>query len=174
MERRTLKIFQREVERQCRFAIIAEEQIEEGLRINDRDLVWYAIQSVLIAVGNISKLFWPPDSKRQDKRKELKESLGVGDNSPLQPRTFRNHFEHFDERLEDWAVSSGRHNFVDSNIGPPDMITGIDIQDFLRNFDQNSWTLYFRGDKYELKPIIEFIRDLYPKVSKEANRSQRE
>jgi len=43
---------------------------------------------------------------------------------------FRNHFEHFDERLEEWAKSSERHNFVDSNIGPPNMIDGIDPKDY--------------------------------------------
>ena len=50
------------------------------------------------------------------------------------------------------------------------MIAGIDQQDFLRNFDPTTWTLTFRGDKYELKPIIEFIYDLYPMVSTEANK----
>ena len=101
---------------------------------------------------------------------ELRKSLGIEDNSPIQPRNFRNHFEHFDERLEKWATSSKRHNFVDSNIGSSNMIVGIDPEDFLRNFEPTSRTLTFRGDKYELKPIIEVIYELYPKVSTEANK----
>jgi len=28
---------------------------------------------------------------------------------------FRNHFEHFDERLEEWAKSSERHDVLDHN-----------------------------------------------------------
>jgi hypothetical protein len=169
MERMTLKIFQREVERQCRFAIISVEQIEVGLK-NNEDLMWYAIQNLLISVGNISKLFWPTRSRYKDRGEELRRSLGIKDNSPLEPRTFRNHFEHFDERLEKWAKSSERHNFNDANIGPPDMIAGIDVQDSLRIFDPTSWTLFFRGDRYELKSIIVVIYDLYPKVLAEANR----
>jgi hypothetical protein len=179
MEKMVLKIFQREIERQCKFAIIAVEQIKMGLADTNLDLVWYAIQSFLVAVGNISKIFWPSNSKYQNPKyqkyqkrgEELRKSLSIEDDSPIRPRNFRNHFEHFDERLENWATSSKRHNFVDSNIGPSNMITEIDPEDFLRNFDPTSWTLTFRGDKYELKPIIKAIYDLYPKISAEANKA---
>ena len=101
---------------------------------------------------------------------KLRKSLGIEDNSPIQPRNFRNHFEHFDERLEEWAESSERHNFVDSSVLPPNMIAGIDQKDYLRNFDSTTWTLTFRGDKYELKSIIKAIYELYPKVSSEASK----
>lgn len=164
-----LRIFQREIERQCKFAIIAVEQIKTGLTDNNSDLAWYAIQNFLIAVGNISKIFWPKQ-KYEKRGEELRKSLGIEDNSPIQPRKFRNRFEHFDERLEKWATSSKRHNFIDSNIGSSNTIVGIDTEDFLRNFDPTSWILTFRGDRYDLKPIIEVIYELYPKVSTEANK----
>ncbi len=170
MEKMVLKIFQREIERQCKFAIIAIEQTKAGLESNNLDIVWYAIQNFLVAAGNISKIFWPPNSTYQKRREELRKSLSIKDDSPIRPRNFRNHFEHFDERLENWATSSKRHNFVDSNIGPSNMIAGIDPDDFLRNFNPTNWTLTFRGDKYELKPIIDAIYDLYPRVSAEANK----
>ena len=159
-----LRIFRREIERQCKFAIIAREQIKTGLLNSDLDIVWYAIQNFLVAVGNMSKIFWPINPKYENRGKELRGSLGIQDNSPIQPRNFRNRFEHFDERLEEWATSSKRHNFVDSNIGPASKIVGIDQEDFLRNFNPTNWTLTFRGDKYELKPIIKAIDELYPKV----------
>jgi len=170
MEKMVLKIFQMEIERQCKFAIIAIEQIKTGLSNKDSDLVWYAIQNFLVAVGNISKIFWPINQKYGMRGEKLRKSLGIEDNSPIQPRNFRNHFEHFDERLEEWAESSERLILADSNIGPSNMITGIDPKDYLRNFDPTSWTLTFRGDKYELKPIIKAICELYPKVSTEASK----
>ena len=168
MEKMVLKIFQMEIERQCKFAIIAIEEVKTGLSNKDSDLVWYAIQNFLVAVGNISKIFWP--TRNKERGEELRRSLGIEDNSPIQPRNFRNHFEHFDERLEKWAESSERHNFVDSSILPPNMIAGIDPKDFLRIFNPTTWTLTFRGDKYELKPIIKPIYELYPKVSTEASK----
>ena len=170
MEKMVLKIFQGEIEKQCKFAIIAVEQIKTELANTNSELVWYAIQNFLVAVANISKFFWPPYRISQKRGEELRRSLGIKNDSLIGPRKFRNHFEHFDERLEDWATSSKGHNFIDSNIGPPNMIAGIVQQDFLRNFDPTTWTLTFRGDRYELKPIIEVIYDLYPKVSTEANK----
>ena len=175
MEKRVLRIFQREIERQCKFAIIAREQIKAGLLNSDLDIVWYAIQNFLVAVGNMSKIFWPINQKYENRGKELRRSLDIKGNSPIQPRNFRNHLEHFDERLEEWATSSKRHNFIDSNIGLVSKMVGIiDQEDCLRNFDPTSGILTFRGDKYELKPIIEAIDELYPKVSTEANKPWRE
>jgi hypothetical protein len=135
MEKMVLRIFQREVERQCRFALIAIQDLEQALNARDLDRLWYSVQAFLAAAGNVSKLLWGSNRSSAERRAELRASLSVSDDSPLRPRIFRNHFEHFDERLEQWATSSKRHNFADSNVGPPNMIVGIDPEDFLRNFD---------------------------------------
>jgi len=163
MEKMVLMIFEKEIERQCKFALIAKEQINIGLK-NNIDLFWYAIQNFLVATGNISKIFWPSEQKYEERGVELRQILGIKEDSPLKSRTFRNHFEHFDDRLEKWARSSQRKNFADSNIGPSNMISGLDEGDYMRNFDTTSWALTFRGDKCKLKPIIKAIEDLYPKI----------
>jgi len=172
MEKMVLKIFQREIERQCKFAIIAVEQTKTELANDnsDLDLVWYAIQNYLVAVANISKFLWPPKPKYQKGREELRKSLGIKNDSPIKPRGGRNVFEHFDEKLEKWATSSKRHCFIDSNIGPLNAIAGINQQNLIRHFDPTTWTFIFRGDKHELKPMIEAIYDLYPKALTEAGR----
>ncbi len=164
MEKLVFKVFQTEIKRQCKFALIAVEQIRTGLTNNNSDLVWYAIQNFLVAAGNISKTFWPSKTLSQKRGEELRKSLGIGDDSCIKPRNFRNHFEHFDERLENWATSSKSRNFVDSNMGSSDMIVGIKPDDFLRNFDHTNWRLTFRGDNYDLRPIIGAIRDLSKKI----------
>ena len=172
MKKMVLEIFQREIEKQCKFAIIAIDQIKTGLANNNSDVVWYAIQNFLVAAAIISKIFWPPHRISQKRGEELRKNLGVENDSPIRSRDFRNDFEHFDERLETWATSSKRHNFIDSNIGPSNMIAGIDQQVFLRHFDPTTWTLTFKGNKYELIPIIKVIHDLYSKVySRGFNRS---
>jgi hypothetical protein len=171
MDKNTLRIFQLEIERQCGFAITAVQDLQKALQAPDMDLIWYSIQSFLVAAGNVSKLLWPSSAHILDRAKELKNSLGVDDSSPLAPRTFRNHFEHFDERLEDWATSSKRKNFVDSNVGPSGMISGIDPEDYLRNFDTTKNAVTFRGDEYNLKPMIDAIVELHEKASIEAKKA---
>ena len=90
--------------------------------------------------------------------------LSIQDGSVLQPRTLRDHFEHFDERLEVWVESSGDHVFVDSNIGPPGMIAGLDSAGFLRNFDTKNLAVTFRGDAYSLQPIVTAIEELHARA----------
>jgi hypothetical protein len=85
----------------------------------------------------------------------LRSSLKIKDSS-LKSREFRNNFEHFDERLEEWINSSQSHNFIDSNLGP--LPEGFETTDCHRNFDDTTYTLTFRGESYELMPILKEIK----------------
>jgi hypothetical protein len=162
-----LRIFHGEVERQCRFGLTAADDLQAALQAGDMDRLWYSVQALLVAAGNVSKLLWP-EQKYSQRGDELRASLGVPEDSPLAPRTFRNHFEHFDARLHDWAASSQRRNFADSNVGPPGMIVGLDPGDYLRNFDTTNAAVTFRGDSYELQPIVKAIGELWQRASVEA------
>jgi len=59
--------------------------------------VWFALQGVLVAAANISKLLWGSGGASAEDRTELRSRLGVSDGSPLQSPRLRNHFEHIDE-----------------------------------------------------------------------------
>lgn len=168
MEIRLLRLFQREVERQCKYAIMAHENLKQALQSHDMERLWYSVQNLLVAVGNISKLLW--DKTHPERRAALRTSLNIPDDSPLKPRFFRNKFEHFDDCLEQWATSSERHNFADSNVGPPDMIVGFEPGDYLRNFDTTNFAVTFHGDRYNLRLIIEAIEVLLKKASTECNK----
>ncbi|MBI3073288.1 MAG: hypothetical protein HYY84_14335 [Deltaproteobacteria bacterium] len=167
MDEMLLRIFQTEVERQARFGLVAAADLKKAITSGDKDRIWYSIQSLLIAVGNVSKLFWPSRPEMLKRGGDLRTCLGVPDLSPLNPRTLRNHFEHFDERLEQWATSSHRKNFVDSNVGPTGMISGLDPGDHLRNFDTTKWAVTFAGDECSLKPVVDELR----KVAENARRA---
>lgn len=168
MDTMVLRIFQREVERQCKFALMSIQDLRNALQNGDMDRIWYFIQSFLVAVGNISKILWPVNPTLPGRGDDIRQSLSVNDDSPLQPRAFRNHFEHFDERLERWATSSMHMNFVDSNVGSTGSIVGIDPNDYLRNFDPSDYTVTFRGDLYILPPIEEAVHSLWQKAVIEA------
>lgn len=170
MDKPALRIFQGEVERQCQFALIAVQDLQTAFKATDMDRLWYSIQSFLVAVGNVSKLLWPSKEGMSGRAVELRQSLCVDDNSPLEPRHFRNHFEHFDERLEAWATKSKRRNLVDSCVGPADFISVIDPEDYLRNFDTSSYGVTFQGDVYQLQPIVDAVVELYPIAAAESDK----
>ncbi len=47
MDKHVLRIFQREVERQCMFAIIAAQDLQLSLQAGDIDRIWHSIQSAI-------------------------------------------------------------------------------------------------------------------------------
>jgi hypothetical protein len=147
---------------------MAASDLAVAVASGDMHRLWYSAQALLVAAGNVSKLLWPPNPKYQQRGRELRASLGVKEDSPLAPRTFRNHFEHFDERLEDWATSSNRRSLVDSSVVPAGAIQGVDPGDFLRNLDPDTYSLTFRGDAYDLRAVIGALQVLHGTARREA------
>jgi hypothetical protein len=160
---------------QIRLSMARREQWLRAMATYDQqreaahERLWYSVQAFLGAAGNISKLLWPAYRKGEElipqRGPELRASLAVEEDSPLAPRTLRNHFEHFDARLEAWAVSSTPRGFVDSNIGPASMVSGFDPGHCLRNFDTVNFAVTFQGETYRLRPIIEAIQAIYQRAT---------
>jgi len=177
-----LIIFQREIKRQCIFAMIAYNTIKSSFsNLSDvnksidemsyyMDIFWYSIQNFLIAVADISKIFWPPTNIYEKRGEELRKIFDIKDDSPFHSRDARNYFEHFDERIENWVMSSKSHVFADTNIGSLKgnikMIGNLGPKDYMRHFDQTTWTIFFSGDEYKLDVVIKAVEDLYEKAQK--------
>jgi hypothetical protein len=143
---------------------------------------WYSVDSFLMATGNISKTFWPtkppmpPKEERHDgweedwekgwernklRGEELRKILAIDDESPFRKdnRTLRDHFEHFDERLDKWFFQfGGRSLLIDSSIAPHYAIELIQYifapSHVFRTFDPNSWVLYCLGDTLDFKKMV--------------------
>lgn len=77
---------------------------------------WFALQTILTAAANISKLLWGKDDDSARERQALRESLNVDDTSCLKPRRVRNMFEHIDEYIIEWYEKQGG-SYVGRNIG---------------------------------------------------------
>ena len=129
---------------------------------------WYAIDSFLMAGGNVSKAFWPvlpkkptQESERSKLRgQELRRILEVADSSlfSYKNRTMRNHFEHFDERLDNWFYNApNRSVTIDSSIVPlfqieiSKQIVGAET---FRAFDRDAWTLHCVGDTLNFNAVL--------------------
>lgn len=164
---RVFRVFIGELARQCKFLQLATKGISDVVRKMradqpfDSDDLWYSIQGFLVCAGNISKLLWPPRTGDAQRGRLLRDLLQVPEDSPLTVRTFRNHFEHFDERLDEWARKTVLQNFADSNIGPLEQFRGFsNAPDFHRHYDPETFTLRFRGEACDLKSIVLSINDL--------------
>lgn len=177
MKEYTRNVFISEIEYQCKHANIAFREMKQaidelrkktnamqppGLWMSELiDKVFFAAHTFLIAADNVSKLLWPSRKKSEARGKELRGLLGVDDNNVLSSRNFRNSYEHFDERLDDWADSLKHKNFIDRNIGVVESSTGFNPEDCMRNLDPKSLTLSFRGENYHTPIISEALDSIH-------------
>ncbi|WP_312498307.1 hypothetical protein [Bacillus luti] len=165
MEKMVLKIFQKEIHRQCEFALTSAMYINDTIKnlddVNATNQLWYFTQNFLIATANVSKILWGSKDKISLSRLPLRKSLNVKDDSMIRSRALRNDFEHFDERVETWSTESTRKNFVDSNVGSAGMIIGVDQDDYFRNFDPDKMVVTFKGKIYEFQPIVDELVELH-------------
>lgn len=74
-----LRIFQQQVELQCRAALSAAAEVDAALaRSSAGPDLWIPVQNLLTAAANLSKAFWGQSgSDREVQRKPLRDSLHV-------------------------------------------------------------------------------------------------
>ena len=167
---RLTTIFVGEIERQVDFALIALEQLQAGVSDQSRsplgfraNRTWAAVQSFLGAAGMVSKLLWPISKEQRARGEKLRRLLNVPENSILRPpRRFRDHFEHYDERLHSWSEELGERVFIDANIGSlSNMISPQpDPKAIMRHLDPDNWMLSMRGDEYNVREVATALEEI--------------
>lgn len=151
-------IFLEEAKKQCKFALIAVENIKCGLEKYDTDLFWFSVHGFLSATGNLSKLL--------KRAKPLATILEINDDHIIFDRAFRNHWEHFDERIERWAINSKNKVFVDCNIGPASQFEVFADAIPFRNYEVDTGCLVFAGDRMEVQKLIDAIYQVKVKLDR--------
>jgi hypothetical protein len=164
-----------EIQRNCDLALLAYKDIKKSLELikpDDKDIIdrfWLSVESFLVAVANTSKILWPSTicgsvlSEEVSLRREfLRGILSVDESSPIKSKAFRNHFEHYDSRIEEWSKEYENKTIIDSNIGSTDpIIAGTGSQVFyMRNFDPHKFILRIRGSEYDINQVATAIEEL--------------
>lgn len=138
----------------------------------DGDFFQYALDLIHHASA-ISRIFWPPGGRNKESKKRaqrrgqfLRDLLELQSGHALQNRALRDHFEHFDERLDEWAESSKNRNIVRQLFGPRTAIGGDAIQDsdIIHHFDPDTNIFGFRGEHYNIQELATGIDDIYQRI----------
>jgi hypothetical protein len=173
-----LRLFQEEVTRQCENALAAAAEIDACLQkilapgrpaFELIPAFWRAAQALVVSAANVSKALWGAGGKYTEERRPLRESLDVADDSPFRPTRFRNHFEHFDERLDTWWRESTNHNIAVANIGARgSSIGGLEVKEMFRQYDPDTDELIFWGEVYPLGEVVAGLQRLARIAAREA------
>lgn len=170
--------FVQEVELQTAFAYYAYTQIYAWMgKKETRDErkikgMFFYVHAMLSHTANISKLLWPRPPRRgrsesladyerraaeyEERGKELCVLLHVSGDSPLQDRIIRNHFEHYDERLQENDADE-EPGWIDLALVPSGAISpGQRV--YQRCFSAGEMRIYYRDDLKELIDVADAIR----------------
>jgi hypothetical protein len=100
------------------------------------------------------------DTKTKRRGERLKQILSISDESPLKSRVLRDHFEHYDERIDEW-FGAGGGDFIDSLFEHRYLAKR---RGYFRNFDRDEWVLFIVGDELEVKPLVEAVKEVRAKA----------
>lgn len=153
-------VFIGEIVLQSKIAARAAERLQATHDNFDQVEVWCSIQSILVAAGNVSKILWPINKDNTIRGERLRKMLKVEENDPLSDRTFRNHFEHYDERIEDWFNNTSSSVYRDLSMNPS--LRGIVSMPSCDHRGYNSFnnTLIFRGEVLDLNEILKALKEI--------------
>jgi hypothetical protein len=140
----------REILDQAHFAEIAFSHIDPKAA-QGNDAVFSSIHSFLSHCAMISKMLAAKDDSIPPK--SIGVVLGIADNSLIHQRRFRNHLEHYDERIKKWirkfaaGANIGKHN-----IGPKSAIQGPNMI-FVSHYDPYSHVFTFIDEDFDLSAL---------------------
>ncbi|MBO9564225.1 MAG: hypothetical protein J7621_15685 [Niastella sp.] len=151
-------VFIGEIVLQAKIAKRAAERLQATNESLDKLEVWTSIQAILVSAANVSKILWP--AKQYRKRGErLRQILQVENNNLLSDRKFRNHFEHYDERIEEWFNKQPNGAYVDLAMNPS--FQRNSFTNCHRGYDSFNNTLIFRGEILDLDEILMALEEIY-------------
>lgn len=181
------RLYLGQVKEECERCFAAISAMNAALQsTEDRDPFAPAMEVVHHAAA-VSRIFWPPGGKDKHSRQRahrrgehLRSLLALPSGHAVQNRALRDHFEHFDERLDDWAERSKNKNIVHRLIGPRSAIHGdaIQDQDIIHHYDPATKIYAFRGEPFDIQALATGLDDIYARAIRkleelERRRSQR-
>lgn len=147
----------REIWTQCKFAKLAYQNIHPNVT-GGTDGAFSSIHSFLSHCTNVSKLLKASNSKLDQENPDVIEDiLGIGSESIIHSRRFRNHLEHYDERLKNWIHEKGMNaNIGTYNIGPK---SAFDSDNMLLviHYDPQTTTFTFVDEGLNLSELHEEV-----------------
>ena len=160
------RIYLEQVIEDCQMCIQSAQNLNHELSHSREP--FSCVIDLIHKAASLSRMFWPPKSfnkestKRADSRgMHLRKSIGINENHVIKSRSIRDHLEHFDERLDDWAENSTHQNIIKKLIGSRSAVGGdIGNDDIIHHFDPQTLHYYFRGQGFNIKDIVIGIEDI--------------
>ena len=151
-----------EIVAQSKFVANAAGRLAES---SDPIEIWSSIQAILVAAGNVSRILWPARKPYKERGKQLRDLIGVDDQNLISDRTFRNHLEHYDERVEEWFNENDSAVYIDSIIDPIERPSWSLPGTFHRSYNPVTQVLSFQEESIDLAAVLRELESIREKCS---------
>lgn len=167
------EVYLGQVAAECEHCFRAIGELNDILAKKKEGDLFVPVRALIHHAAAVSRIFWPPGGKdklarqRSQRRGDaLRRALNIKSPHPVQSRSLRDHFEHFDERLDEWAEKSKNRNIVDRLVGPCSAIGGdaISDTDIINHYDPATNTYYFRGESFNIQTLATGMDDIYKRI----------
>lgn len=148
---RRRRILLSEIDRQCRFAMIAYGDACAALETRDAERCWYSLQALIAAAVQLHQLLWPSRHGSHEWAVELRGALEVSDDSALNQPRLASAFDNI-ATLESW--SSPHSGSLDDAA----------LAECVRCFDPETGAFTLFGNVIELPPLLNAIAELARKT----------
>ena len=163
IDQRTFWHLRQEVKFQCEVTLHAFDELDRCFERVDRTLavrVFTNIHAILSAAAAISRLLFSDRNPEAAQRsRALRDALGIQEDSILRARGMRNHFEHFDERLDKWLPRTADGSVIDM-VASTERVDDTGPRYTLRMFNISTFEITFADETLALRPLVEAIRSL--------------
>lgn len=160
MDNRAFYRMVEEVRQQCRFGLLAFQNLRASLNEHDPERVFVHVHAFLGHAVMVSRLLWPDRAESLARGEQLRQELKVAADSVLRLAGFRNQVDRFDEAYEDWLLSLDNPSYMDMNLMPLGTVQGFKADSFQRSLETELLRLTFRGAVCELRKVNDALRSL--------------
>jgi len=157
-------VFFSEIVFQIKIALRASEKLFDTTKAIDQLDYWSSIQSILTAATKVSKILWPCNNKKNIERniraERLRKLLSINEDNLLSKRSIRDHFEHYDERIDEWFKDKKSAVYTDNVIELPKPKWADFPNNYHRSYNPITRILTFRGESINLSRVMEELENI--------------
>ena len=154
-----------EIDRQCRFVMMAYGDAAAALQAKEAERLWYSLEGLITAATRLHELLWPSPDPSVEWAAELRSTLGATDESPLNCPQLSG-VAPLLPTLESWNLQKPGQPPLLTNFGPAGF-TEPSPAECVRCFSPQFGRFTLFGATYEVTSLLHAVADLAPRVAQE-------
>jgi hypothetical protein len=148
------------VRQECRFALLAFQQLRTVLNEADQERVFLFAHSMAHHAGQVACFLTPARPASAARGEFLRGELKIEPASPLLVPALRELVERGDERYEEWVENLESPHYLEMSVMPQGALAGSSPDVFQRRIDPDSLWFGFRDWTVDLNRLAQELRRL--------------